>query len=66
MAKKIYKVGGMDCASCATLLEMDLEDAGFKASCSYPKESLEVEFDDKKQKEQDIKGIVEKAGYKLI
>jgi len=65
MAKKVYIVRGMDCASCASLLELDLEDAGFKASCSYPKETLEVEFDERKQKEQDIKRVVEKSGFKI-
>lgn len=65
MIKKTYKVEGMDCTSCASLIEMDLEDAGFKASCSYAKETLEVEFDEKKQKEQDIKSVVLKSGYKI-
>lgn len=60
--KKIYKIKGMDCASCATLIEMDLEDAGIKASCSYPKETLEIEGDHDIQK---IKGVVEKSGYTL-
>ena len=41
--KKIYKVAGMDCPSCASLLELDLEDAGVKAKCSYPNSTLEVE-----------------------
>jgi hypothetical protein len=40
---KIYKLTGMDCASCATMLECDLEDAGCKAKCSYAKGTLEVE-----------------------
>jgi len=62
MQKKIYKIKGMDCASCASLLEMDLEDAGFKASCSYPKETLEIEgeYDPKKVFE-----IVKKSGYSV-
>lgn len=60
--KKTYKIKGMDCASCATLLEMDLEDAGFKAYCSYPKESLEVEGNhDQKMVEE----IVKKSGYSI-
>ena len=41
-SKKIYKISGFDCASCATMLEMDLEDAGIKCKCSYAKETLEV------------------------
>jgi len=42
MIKK-YKILGMDCASCASLLECDLEDAGIKCNCSYAKGTLEVE-----------------------
>lgn len=64
--KKSYKVLGMDCASCASLIEMDLEDLGVSAKCSYPKESLEVEFDTEKVKEEQIKKLVESSGYKII
>ncbi|KKU09908.1 MAG: hypothetical protein UX13_C0026G0024 [Candidatus Woesebacteria bacterium GW2011_GWB1_45_5] len=61
--KKKYKISGMDCASCASLIEMDLEDAGIRASCSYPKETLEVEgnYDQKKLME-----VVENAGYNIV
>lgn len=62
MQKKIYKIKGMDCASCASLIEMDLEDAAIKATCSYPKETLEVTgaHDPKK-----IIEIVKKGGYSI-
>lgn len=52
----------MDCASCASLIEMDLEDAAIKATCSYPKETLEVTgaHDPKK-----IIEIVKKGGYSI-
>lgn len=63
MVKKTYKVKGMDCASCASILELDLEDAGVKAICSYPKETLAVEFDPGKVKEEEIKKLVKNAGY---
>jgi copper chaperone CopZ len=62
MTKKIYKVSGMNCASCASMIELDLEDAGIKAKCSYPKSTLEVEGDGNFV---NIKKIVEKAGYKI-
>ena len=44
------------------MIELDLEDAGIRAKCSYPKESLEVEgeVDPKKVVE-----IVSKAGYSI-
>ena len=61
--KKTYQIKGMDCAACASLLELDMEDAGFKASCSYPKETLEIEGDhDLKRVEE----IVKKSGYNLV
>ncbi len=62
MTKKVYKISGMDCASCATLIEMDLEDAGITCKCSYPKETLEVEMEHDKNK---VIEIVSKAGYSI-
>lgn len=52
----------MDCPSCATMLELDLEDVGCKAKCSYAKGILEVEepHDPKK-----IIEIVKKSGYSI-
>ena len=62
MDKKTYKVLNMDCASCALLIEGELEDAGFKGTCSYAKQTLEVmgDHDEKKLKE-----VVKKAGYEI-
>ncbi|HKB88693.1 MAG TPA: cation transporter [Patescibacteria group bacterium] len=64
--KRTYKIEGMDCVACASLIEMDLEDIGVKASCSYPKELLEVEFDAEKVKEEQIKTLVNNSGFKII
>lgn len=66
MKKKTYKVGGMHCTSCALMIESDLEDAGVKATCSYAKQTLEVEFDPVKVSEDKIVGIVQNDGYKLL
>lgn len=63
---KVYKVEGMHCSSCAMSIEWDLEDAGLKAKCSYAKSLLEVEFEPEKVKEEKIKEVVEKSGYKLV
>lgn len=60
--KKVYKIEGMHCASCAAMIELDLEDAGIKAKCSYATSSLEVES------EHDIKKVAEvikKSGYSV-
>lgn len=59
---KTYKIKGMDCASCASLIELDLEDSGIKAKCSYPKETLEVEG---KHDTKKVVEIVSKAGYSI-
>jgi copper chaperone CopZ len=62
--KKTYKISGMECSSCATLIEVELEDQGIKSKCSYAKETLEVEDNDKVQ-EQKIKLLVKNLGYEL-
>jgi copper chaperone CopZ len=62
MIKKIYKIKGMNCPSCASLLELDLEDAGIKAKCSYPNSNVEVEGDGNFV---NIKKVVEKSGYQI-
>jgi copper chaperone CopZ len=63
--KKTYKVTGMDCASCAQMIELDLGDAGVNAKCNYAKEILEVEFDPQKVAESKIKKVVKSSGYNL-
>ncbi len=63
--KKIYNVKGMDCASCAAMIELDLEDAGIKAKCNFAKETLEVEFQDT-VKENEVKKIVKSSGYQIV
>lgn len=52
----------MDCPSCATMLECDLEDAGCKAKCSYAKGTLEIEEPHDKEK---IVEIIKKSGYSV-
>jgi len=61
--KKTYKISGFDCPSCASLLELNLEDAGVKAKCSYSKSTVEVEGDGNFV---NIKKVVEKSGYSII
>lgn len=65
MTKKIYKIEGMHCTSCALMIESDFEDAGVKAKCHYAKQTLEVEFDEKKIKEKKITDVVLRAGYRI-
>lgn len=61
MMKK-YKIEGMNCASCAKMIELDLEDAGIKASCNYSQGLLEV---DKNAQENNLRKVLEKNGYKI-
>lgn len=62
--KVIYRISGMDCDSCAKMIELDLEDVGIKCSCSYAKKLLEVELS-KEDDHKKVKEIVEKGGYKI-
>ncbi len=66
MIKKTYKIDGMHCTSCALMIESDLEDAGVKANCNYVKQTLQVEFDEKKIAEMKITDVVLKAGYRIV
>lgn len=52
----------MDCASCATLIQIDLEDAGYKCKCSYSTETLEIEGEHDIEK---VTEIIVKTGYNL-
>jgi copper chaperone CopZ len=65
MIKKVYKLTGLECPSCATLLESDLEDCGIKCSCSYAKSELTAEISDKSSEEK-IKEVVSRSGYQLV
>jgi hypothetical protein len=58
----IYKILDMRCPSCATMIQMDLEDAGYECECSYSKGVLEVKGD---HDVKTIKEIVSKTGYNL-
>lgn len=63
MNKTKYKLTGLNCPSCAVLLECDLNEAGIKCKCSYAEETLEVEKDCDFKK---IEAIVKKSGYNIL
>jgi len=65
MTKKTYKISGMDCKACATMIELDLEDVGVTAKCDFDNQKLEVTFDPQKVKEQSVKETIQKAGYSV-
>lgn len=66
MKNKVYKIRGMNCESCAKMIEIDMEDAGVKASCDFVKETLLVEDKEGPEYKRKIKDIIKNAGYELI
>jgi copper chaperone CopZ len=65
MTKKIFKISGMHCTSCAMNIDGELEDTdGIKESnTSYAKSQTEVEFDPEKISDKVITEIIRKVGY---
>jgi translation initiation factor 1 (eIF-1/SUI1) len=60
--KTIYKLSGLDCASCATMLELDLEDVGIKCKCNYAKSEIEIQGNYNSKK---VTRIIQKSGYSI-
>lgn len=63
--KKIFKIKGMHCNSCASLIHNSLKDRVNSISVSYAKEQAEIDFDENKISEDEIKSKIEKAGYSI-
>jgi len=61
----VYRVKGMNCDACAKMIELDLEDAGYKATCNYANSLLEVHEADPNKDGERIKSILEKSGYQI-
>lgn len=66
MTKKIYKIKGMHCTSCAMNIEGELEDLGINAKVNFAKSILEVEIDENKVSEKEMVKAVNNLGYQLI
>jgi len=66
MEKKILKILGMDCASCAAVIENTLKkEKGIKsANVNFASEKLYLEFDSVEISIDRIKKIIEKLGYR--
>lgn len=65
--KKTFKVKGMHCNSCSTLIENALkykEGIG-GVSASYSKEEVEIDFNSEKISEKEIKETIKKCGYEV-
>lgn len=65
MIKKIFKIEGMHCASCAMNIDGELEDtAGVKeVNTSYAKQLTEVVYDESLVEEAAIINVIKKTGY---
>jgi len=63
--KKIYKIKGMHCPSCAMLIEGELEDREIKGVCNYAKQTVEVVGAINSDIDKKVKEAVEGAGYSL-
>jgi uncharacterized protein len=63
--KKVFKVGGMTCNSCSSLIENRLKDKVKKVSASYSKGEVSVDFNPEKISEKKIKEIIVSEGYSM-
>jgi len=62
---KKFSIKGMHCNSCAQLIEKELKEKVNRIKVSYANENAEIDFDDDKISESEIKKIIEKQGYKI-
>jgi copper chaperone CopZ len=65
--KKIFKISGMHCSSCAAMIDLDLEDLKgiISAKTDYAKSELNVEYDEKLVSENEIVASIKKSGYSV-
>ncbi len=66
--KKIFKIVGMHCTSCAMSIDFDLEDVDGvkKAVTNYAKQVTEVEFEEEKVTEIKIVEVIKSTGYDAV
>lgn len=68
MTKQIYKVKGMHCSSCSTLIDklIGKEEGVIAIKTNYGAEKTAIEFDEKKTSLEKIDELMNKIGYDLI
>ena len=66
--KKVFKIAGMHCASCASNIEHGLKDGlgANKANVNFATEKLYLEFDEKKVSEESLKKKIVKIGFRVL
>lgn len=65
ITKKVFKINGMHCTSCALNIDLDLEEVEGvrKSNTSYAKQETVVEFDSDIIKYDKIVSLIKKTGY---
>jgi len=63
---KNYKITGMHCNSCVHLIEAKLKGKVDHVSANYSTEKAEIDFDESKISEEEIRKILKEEGYELI
>ena len=61
--KKIFSIKGMHCNSCSQRIEDELKDKVNHIDVSYSKEKAEIEYDEDKITEKEIKDKISECGY---
>ena len=62
-ANKVYKISGMNCPSCAMLIESEFDDLGIKTRVSFAKETIEIKDENYNYKK--IKEVLTSLGYSI-
>ena len=65
LMKKTFMISGMHCNSCAMMIEQELEDKVNKINVNFASEKAEIDFDEKKISEKEIKNEIKKLGYDI-
>lgn len=65
MVRRQLKVDGMHCASCAMLIDEELEEIPgvSRASTSWPRQKLDVEYDESRVDDARIVATIAELGY---
>ena len=56
-------IKGIHCNSCKTLIEEEVSSMGAKASVDVAKKTVEIEFDEKRLKLNDLRDALKGLGY---
>lgn len=63
--KKTFKINGMHCKSCATLIKEELKDTGIKSIIDEKTGKAIIEFEESKISFNKIKELIKNMGYSI-